>query len=131
MLIVVCIIWLTSALTNVKADLSAGVLGNTILYYIHSFTGSVAVILVCNRFSEKLPVLGWIGRNTMGFLVTHVFVRHAIIAVEEFALGYFLDGWLLAIPMILIDMAVVWVIGYAVPKVFGQKRLRTGVENCG
>lgn len=127
-LIPACIIWLVSAMANGKVDLSAGVLGNVVLYYLHSLSGSLVIILACRYLPKKLPLLGWVGRNTMGFLVTHVFVRHAIIAVEEKILGYFLGGWFLAVPMILIDIDVVWLIGCVVPEGFGQKRLKAGVE---
>ena len=124
----VLIIWLVSAVVNVKADLSAGILGNVVLYYLHSLSGSLVVIWVCRYLPGNLPLLGWIGKNTLGFLVTHVFVRHVIIVAEEMLLGYFWGGWLLAVPMIIIDIVAVWLIGRVVPEVFGQKRMKTGVE---
>ena len=124
MLSVACVIlWLLSMLWNTKVDLSAGVLGNTILYYTHSLAGSTIVIGICGWLPKIFGVLGWIGRNTMGFLVTHVFIRHAIIITEQALLGYYLDGWYLAVPMILFDMLIVWVIKRFAPELFGEKRL--------
>ena len=123
-----CIIWGISMFLNIRVDLSAGLIGNVFLYYIHSIAGSMLVITICKWLPQKLQVLGWIGRNTMGCLVTHVFIRHAIIMFEEKLFGYFLDGWYLAIPMILLDLIAVWIIGSYAPELIGQKRLRIGVE---
>lgn len=120
--ITLVIIWSATTLLNLRVDLSAGVLGNIFLYYIHSLAGCLIVIIICEWLPERLPVVGWIGRHTMGFLVTHVFIRHAIVRIEEALLGYYLDGWCLAIPMLFIDIIVVWAIDYFVPEIIGQKR---------
>ena len=119
-LLIIGIVWGIATMMNVRVDISAGVLGNIVLYYLHSVAGSVAIILVCGMISTQINLLSWVGKNTMGFLVTHVFVRHAIIIIEEKILGYFLGGWALAIPMILVDICVVFVIGRTFPKIFGK-----------
>ena len=122
------LIWLIAMCENTRVDLSAGILGNEALYYLHSLSGSMLVIWLCKRLPTNLRLLRWIGKNTLGFLVTHVFVRHAIIALQEKILGYYFDGWLLAIPMVLLSAVAVWFVGHIFPEVFGQKRLKKGVQ---
>lgn len=128
MLSISSIIWIITAVSNVRVDLSAGVLGNSVLYYLHSIAGSIATICLCELMSARINLLSWIGRNTMGFLATHVFVRHAIVMVEERIMGFYFDGWALAIPLVLIDIIVVWVINRILPELIGQKRLTSGVK---
>ena len=130
-LLTVTAIWLITTILNGRTDLSAGVFGNIVLYYVHSLLGSLMVVIVCKRLSDNLPLLSWIGKNSFGFLVTHVFVRHAIIAVEEMLFSGYWGGWLLAVPMIFIDFIAVWIIVRIVPEVFGQKRAKKGAEKNG
>ena len=116
------LIWIPAFLVNERADLSAGVLGNPLLYYLHSAAGSLAIIVGCGMVKRELPLLRWIGSNSFGILVTHVFVRHAVILVEEKLLGQFYGGWSLALLIVVIDLFVVWMIGTIAPELFGNKR---------
>lgn len=116
------IIWLLAMSENVRADLSAGVLGNRIQYYLHSICGSIAILAVCNIAGDGISLLCWIGQRSMGFLVTHIFVRYAVITAEKVIFGQFFGGWVLAIPIIVLDCAAVWLIGKILPEIIGGRR---------
>jgi len=118
------VIWAITMWMNVRADLSAGILGKGFLYYAHSLCGSIAVITLCNFAGSGLHILGWVGKYSMGFLVTHIFVRYTIISLEEIVFGCFWGEWLLAIPMIFLDGFVVWVITKIAPETIGCKRVK-------
>ena len=118
------IIWVCSTAINTRVDMSIGKTGNTLLYYLHSTSGSLLLITICNLMPSGFAPLSWVGRNSFGFLVTHVFVRHIIVAAEESLFNCLWEGWALAIPVVLLDAAAVWIIGLIAPEFFGQKRLR-------
>ena len=121
-LIGIALLWIGLTMANVRVDLSACVFGNPVLYYLHSILGSITVVMTLRCVKKEISLLQWIGRNSFGFLVTHVFVRHVIIAVEERVFGQYYGGWSLALFMILVDMVVVWGIGRFVPEIFGLRR---------
>lgn len=120
--------WIVSAVFNTKPDLSAGNLGNCVLYFISSVFGSIAIIIVCGWVKFNVQPFVWIGRNTFGFLVTHVFVRHLIIAFGEKLFDFSVEGALLAGIMILTDIAMVWFIQKTVPEIIGQKRKKRMIK---
>lgn len=116
------LVWFLSARMNSRVDLCAFILGNTALYYLHSTAGSLCIILFFLLLNKPIPLLNWFGQNSIGFLVTHVFVRFAIVQADHVLLGQDITSWALAFLLIILDSVVVWLIGRFFPEAFGQLR---------
>lgn len=117
---VCAIIWAITMCLNSKVDLSAGLLGNPFFYILHSTCGSFVIIMLC-KYIRNNNVLKWIGQNTIGILMTHTFVRHFYILLEEKILGSYYGGWSMAFLIVVTDLMVVVMLEKIVPFVIGKR----------
>lgn len=112
-------------LINPHLKISMANLGNPLVAYVGflltvvCFT-SVAILL--SRYSRPLPLLSYIGRNTLLYLLTHMYVFSVIKAVSVYLLHMNLDIYttlpgslLLCVITMVVDVLPIWLIRKYLP----------------
>ena len=112
---------------NGSTDFHSLTLGNPFLYFAGALTGSLAVILLCQSL-PKFKLLSYLGTNSLIVMVTHLDCRVMLIS-HKFAglIGSYLPNRYLflfnvALSLLLLELAIVYVVNRWFPFVIGRKR---------
>ena len=112
---------------NGSTDFRSLSLGNPFLYLAGAFTGSLAVILLCQSL-PKLRLLSYLGANSLIIMVTHLDCRMMLVS-QKFAglIGNYLPNPCLflinvVLSLLLLELAVVYAVNRWFPFLIGRKR---------
>jgi fucose 4-O-acetylase-like acetyltransferase len=114
---------------NGRVDMRSMVFGNTAVYLLVSYFGSMAVILLC-RALPPIRLLSYLGRNSLSIMVTHLdcYIMYFSHIFAYYIMNHFgIASWHvfyfnIALALFVMEMVIVYCINHFFPFLIGRKR---------